>query len=307
MLSNSFKLVLLIIFLNSCMSLIYTPKVNFNKAGMSEKFYMIEDSEYRVWEGGYGNKNILLIHGIGGDAQLLWNNQVIDFKDEYKLFAPDLLYFGKSNSLTKNYSLEYQGDMLYKLIKKLNIKDLHVIAISYGGLVVWDIIKKYPDIFNKVVIIDCPLDLFEYDDYLSIKSNLGVNTLSEVLVPQNSKDVETLLEISYKNPPPYPQFILDYIFSEHFSHNVTDKKALLNHLEKYEMVNNSISLIDYSIPQMLMIWGEDDPIFSSDYIKKIRNIYGANIKSIVIENAQHTPNLEYPKIVNDEILEFLKL
>ena len=50
-----------------------------------------------VYKKGNGLKTIILLHGSGCDnAMLSWSEVIQNFNDEYTIYAPDLLGYGKS-------------------------------------------------------------------------------------------------------------------------------------------------------------------------------------------------------------------
>ena len=54
-----------------------------------------------VYQKGTGKRKVVLLHGSGCDhAMLSWAEAVEQFGDEYTVYAPDLLGYGKATSRT---------------------------------------------------------------------------------------------------------------------------------------------------------------------------------------------------------------
>lgn len=90
-----------------------------------------------VYKKGKGHKNLILLHGSGCDnAMLSWLEVMKSFNDEYTIYAPDLLGYGKSDKPTdlcgKNfYNIHIQS--IKQITEQLKLTTFILAGLSMEG------------------------------------------------------------------------------------------------------------------------------------------------------------------------------
>lgn len=81
--------------------------------------------------------------------------------NQYRVIAPDLIGFGKSDKLpaTNDYDYSFHFNVLINFIEKLNLKDITLVVHDWGGLLGLGILGAHPDWFNRVVILNTALPI----------------------------------------------------------------------------------------------------------------------------------------------------
>lgn len=91
-------------------------------------------------------KPLLFFHGGGTEASTYQETLEILSK-KYKVYAPDMPYFGKSGSPKKPWDFTDYAKFFSKFIDKLNIRNVTIVGYSFGGGVALELTR-----LNKKVI-----------------------------------------------------------------------------------------------------------------------------------------------------------
>lgn len=75
-------------------------------------------------------KALLFLHGFGEDGTIAWEHQVAAFTKDYRVYIPDLVYFGASSTTNQQRTEVFQADCMHDLLVKLNIKVCFISAPS---------------------------------------------------------------------------------------------------------------------------------------------------------------------------------
>lgn len=101
---------------------------------------------------------ILLVHGFPLD-HTMWNAQIDELADTYRVIAPDLRGFGQSPLGTVDsqhgVTMEQFADELAELLDVLRIHEPVVFAgLSMGGYIGWQFVRKYSHRLRALVQLD---------------------------------------------------------------------------------------------------------------------------------------------------------
>lgn len=105
-----------------------------------------------VHEGPATGKLVLLLHGEPSWSYL-YRFMIADLaKRGYRVFAPDLIGFGKSDKPESQDLYTYQShrDWLFELIKALGLKNINLFCQDWGGLLGLRIVGEHPELFDSV-------------------------------------------------------------------------------------------------------------------------------------------------------------
>ena len=100
---------------------------------------------------------ILFLHGITGSRRY-WEKRVQPFASDYQLILPDLLGFGLSPKPWLEYDIEVFRDSMWDFLQFNGWADqpLHIIGHSLGGIIGLEMAAKYPDLVDRLVILNLP-------------------------------------------------------------------------------------------------------------------------------------------------------
>ena len=107
---------------------------------------------------------LLLLHGLGSCTQD-WKRQVAFFSQHYQVITFDLRGHGKSGKPAGPYSISLFAEDTAELLKALGIAGAHVVGISLGGMIAFQLAVSYPELVNSLVIVNSgpavPADTFK--------------------------------------------------------------------------------------------------------------------------------------------------
>ena len=258
------------------------------------------------------SNNILFIHGLGSSA-----DRWLDIPDALSLMgrhavALDLPGFGLSDKpIDVDYTIGkfvkvivdfmYKAGMVVAEAEKVNVSNNNKISIighSLGGYIAAQLAIEYPDLIDKLVLIDTsgmldgqPTPLLQ--EYLNAAMNPtkeNVRSVFEQLVaaPVRISDALVYGFIHRINQPG-----AKHAFKSAYDNSVYTQIGA----DRLRQIG------DNSIPTLL-IWGRQDQLIPLRYFK----IFQESIKDsqvVIVEDAGHAPFSEKPAIVTELLHKFI--
>ena len=93
---------------------------------------------------------LVLVHGFLGSSEM-WNPQIKSFKDNFRVIAPALPGFGKSNTIDSCDSIECMAKAILNFLEKKEIKNFNLLGHSMGGMIVQEITKLVGEKILKLI------------------------------------------------------------------------------------------------------------------------------------------------------------
>ncbi|KAF8011503.1 hypothetical protein BT93_J1954 [Corymbia citriodora subsp. variegata] len=152
---------------------------------------------------------LVLIHGYGGNSKCQFWAQVGCLSQSFNVFIPDLLFFGKSHTLSPQRSDVFQATCIVEGLKKLGVDKYSIYAISYGGFVGYRMAEIGGDGVEKVVIVSTGIGCTDEQKFEQLRK-IGRNPL-ELLLPEKPQDLRVLVNLSIYKFNPFklvPSFFL---------------------------------------------------------------------------------------------------
>lgn len=198
-------------------------------------------------------KEVLLLHGWGGSIQTMIPIFNI-IKDKFRVLIVDLPGFGQSDIPKKPWNSYDYAESIYKLIKKLNLKDLIIFGHSHGGRISIILSSKY-NIASKLILID-----------------------SAGIIPKRTAKYyikvywfKLLKKIYLLLPAKNKQEKLNRFYKKYGSRDYRDSDGIMRQT-MVKVINDNLSeqLPLIKVPTLL-IWGENDedtPIYMGKYMEE---------------------------------------
>lgn len=228
------------------------------------------------------NNTLIFLHGWGVDSQL-WFKIIPELvKKNWSMYFLDLPGFGQSQVPKSAYGVDDYKKIVYKFIKKLDIKKVNLIGHSFGGRITIKLASENPEFLEKIVLVD----------------TAGVVTASKIkkISTLIAKIISPIFKPSFMQPlrKKFYFFIgseylenekLSQIFSKVVSENLT---RLLTHINK----------------STLIIWGKNDKI-TPLYYGELMNKLIPKSKLIIFEKAGHFSFIDQPEGFVRELIKFI--
>jgi pimeloyl-ACP methyl ester carboxylesterase len=269
----------------------------FSRHGIREHFYHDDEFDIHYYKGGKGPV-LLFIHGFALDAMLNWADLMIPLSKHFTVIAPDLLWFGQSQS-TLDPVLSTQTLGIERLLKNEGIQEYSVIGQSYGGFVAVDLMLKHGHQITRACIANSPGPEFREEQLTPLLNKHRLEHVSDFFVMEDHKHLQRLVSMASYKKPEFPEMILKELHRVYFSGHLDQWDNLLRTLPNER--ERIPSLEELMKIKTLVLWGDHDVLFPYEEGKKFaKNI---NAEFVSIANAGHAPQLDdlnaFKKVVEE--------
>ena len=138
-------------------------------------------------------KPLLCLHGFP-QFWFLWRNQLADLGEDHAVYAADMRGYNLSCKPpeVEAYRIRHLTADLRGLVDELDLAPLTLVGHDWGGIASWAFALKYPELLERLVIIDAPPPFtWNRDLRESPKQRAAVNYMIEFSKP--SPDPEEML------------------------------------------------------------------------------------------------------------------
>ena len=237
---------------------------------------------------------LVFLHGLGSTKKD-WDSQIPIFSKNYRTIRVDLRGHGETTIPKKDFGVSFMTQDIKDLLDFLHIKKATIIGFSMGGAVAFEFAHLYPEIINKLVIVNSGPDF-------NNMGKIGVDLLKNRTAYLKEKGIITLAkEISFNMFPEEHQLKMRNDFEERCKEN--DYHSYLNSFTTLMNWGLGDKLKEIKTKTLIVASDMDyTPIsFKESYLNKMQN---ATLK--VIENSRHGVVIDQPEAFNNALLTFLK-
>ncbi|MBL6966182.1 MAG: alpha/beta fold hydrolase [Anaerolineales bacterium] len=257
------------------------PKITLNAI---ELFYEIHGA----------GEPLLLIHGLGSSSRD-WEYQLPAFTEHYQVITCDVRGHGQSAKPPGPYNVPMFADDIIQLMQALDIAPAHVLGISMGGMIAYQLAVDHPEMVKSLIAVNCnpELPVRNFKDRLAIWQReiivqlIGMRKMGQVLS-----------ERLFIKPD---QEKLRQIFVQRWAEN--DPKAYLAAMRAIVGWSVVAELPKLTMP-VLVIAADQDYSFVDDKTAYIPLM--PNAQMLVIENSRHATPVEHPEAFNQAVLSFYR-
>ena len=231
---------------------------------------------------------LLLIHGIGGDADE-WAFCFEAFSKSHRVIAIDLLGFGRSDKPQIDYHIAVFVEVIQEFLRVLEIERIAVLGESLGGWIAASFALNFPERVDKLILVDAAGvwgDIAELPIDLRVSTRAHLHDVFKLVFFDKRLATDELVDMAYK---------LHLLRGD----GRTIDSVLRN--TAAERLDDVISRLN--IPT-LIVWGEQDemiPLSVGQNLHKL--IRGSKLE--VIPQCGHVPALEQPAEFVQHVLGFL--
>jgi pimeloyl-ACP methyl ester carboxylesterase len=113
------------------------------------------NSNTYIWEAGKQNRRTLvLVHGVGDEASLIWRDLIELLAPRFHVIAFDLPGFGRSEKTKTIYSPERYGQFLNWIIRENATEPVILLGHSLGGTLALRYATTYPETVEQLIVVD---------------------------------------------------------------------------------------------------------------------------------------------------------
>jgi pimeloyl-ACP methyl ester carboxylesterase len=254
----------------------------------------INIGEIDLFYGIHGDgETLILIHGLGSSSQD-WELQLPSFTEHYQVITSDLRGHGRSNKPPGPYSMKLFANDIADLIRELGIGPAHILGISLGGMVAFQLVLDYPDLVQSLVITNSTVDMVPktLNERLALWKRVWIVRLMGM-----KKMGQVLAERFLPDPD---QEELREVFIQRWGEN--DKKAYLESLKGIVGWSVLDRLNEIRCPTLII--GADGDYFPVEEKEAYASMI-PSAKLVIVENSLHALPAEKPNEFNSIVLDFL--
>jgi len=133
---------------------------------------------------------LFFIHGLGSSTRD-WDAQVGAFVEAYQVITFDLRGHGRSDKPVGPYTISMFASDAFGLLEALDMKAVHVVGISLGGAVAFQLAVDHPTLVKTLTIVNSAPALStseedarqEIERRVAIVQQMGMRAMGEALSP----------------------------------------------------------------------------------------------------------------------------
>jgi len=236
---------------------------------------------------------LLLVHGLGtGSAD--WEYQFPVLAAKYRLIAPSLRGFGRSEKPAGPYSISLFADDLRSLLDYLGVDKCHVCGVSMGGAVSFQLAIDYPERVRSLIVINSQPS-FELNTLKKRMMMVSRVVLARVLGLERESAIMRRWNFPGRRNREFRQHLVG-----RFKNELGPYLDAIDAVSEWTVVDS----LDKLVAPVLFLAAE------FDYTSPEEKAYFAEMISdarvVVIPGARHATHLECPDEINAAIVSFLE-
>ncbi len=256
--------------------------------------------------------SLVFLHGFGGGSSAYeWSKVYPAFAADYRILAPDLIGWGRSDHPERNYQVDDYIQTIIEFLEKTGDRPTTVIASSLTAAITIRAAIARPDLF-KSLILTTPSGLSDFgEDY---RNNFFAQIVKIPILDRffynvgitNPSGIRRFLEIrQFANPSRiYEEIVAAYLES---AKQPNGEYAALSFVRGDLCFDLSLYMPDLTIPTAI-IWGRQSQFTSPEIGQRLAKLNPIAVKVFQqLDDVGLTPQLELPGLTIGLIRKFLKL
>ena len=257
-------------------------------------------------------KTLVFLHAFGGGSSAYeWSKVYPAFASEYRILAPDLIGWGRSNHPAKHYQTEEYINIIHEFIEKTCDNPVTVIASGLTAAFTIRAAINRPELFKSLILVT-PAGLAEFGTDYSQS------------IPAKLVKIPLLNQVLYSTGVASSVGVRSYLEQRQFAHPERVYSEIVDaYLESAQQPNAeyaalsfvsgdlSFDLAEYinqlTVPTAI-IWGRESEFTSPEIGRRLAEINPQAIRIFYhLDDVGFTPQLELPSVTIGLIRKFLPL
>lgn len=258
------------------------------------------------------NRDLVFLHGFGGGSSAYeWSKVYPAFAAEYRILAPDLIGWGRSEHPPRNYQIEDYLNTIAQFLEQTCSGAVTVIASSLTAALTIRVAIARPELF-KALILTTPAGLSDFGENYSrsfFAQIISIPILDRVLYNTGvatGNGIRSFLEQRQFARPSrvYPEIVDAYLES---ASQPNAEYAALSFVRGDLCFDLSLYIPQLTIPTAI-IWGQKSQFTGPEIGQRFAQMNPQAIKVFQpLEEVGLTPQLELPAVTVGLIRQFLPL
>jgi pimeloyl-ACP methyl ester carboxylesterase len=242
-------------------------------------------------EGPAGGPVVVLVHGLGGDAEEWHNLASWLVKAGFRVYLPDLPGFGRSEQPADySYSVHDQAEVVVGFLDALGLKQVDLGGSSMGGWIVQLVAARHAERVRRLMLFDA-VGLYEKPDWDT-----------RLFTPATPAEVDQLMALLVPHPQKIPGFVARDVIRD------SNRNAWVIHRAVDAMLTGR-DTTDNLLPQLkmpvLIVWGAQDRIAPLSQGERIHQLVPQS-ELDVFPACGHVAQMQCTTQIGPKVVEFVK-
>jgi len=264
-------------------------------SGISQNDLALKDGliTYLVTSGYSGEEPVVMIHGLGPNAALVWRGIMPPVSDaHFEVIAPNLPGFASSDHKQVQYTIAYQAEAVAEMIDEMKIDHVNLIGNDLGADVALYYAVEHPEKVERLVLISGGL-----------VGERGAEKLRTGMLPSDAEAIRAQVEASFFDLPPMPEFIYQRMIAE-LANDVPAETDMINSVPRDEAhIRSKIGQIFNTLT--IIMWGSKNPYFGNAEGEAMHAaLPGSGV--VVFKTSGPYPQLEHPDDFAESLIFVIK-
>ncbi len=191
--------------------------------------------------GGQG-KPLVLIHGLAGRSED-WLALIPELtRNGYRVYALDLLGYGRSEKPDVDYSIALESDILRRFLDDQKLQQPDIAGWSMGGWIALKFAAEHPEQVHRLILLDSAGLKFD-----------AVN--ASALRPKTEAELAHMMEVLTPHPRHIPGFYVRQILRDLAAQDWIVDRALKSMMTGNDLMDGKMDTVKMPV---LIVWGKED-------------------------------------------------
>jgi 3-oxoadipate enol-lactonase len=245
---------------------------------------------------------VVLVHAGIADHRM-WDDQFAPFPERYRVIRYDQRGFGQSTAPAGSFAFH---DDLYYLLRQLDVTQATIVGVSQGGTTAINLALAHPEMVDGLVVVGSGLGGLEWPpptpEELALFAQVEEAAEAGDFATANDLEVHIWVDGPRRNSDTVDSDVRERVRDmnlQTFTRHDENEQAQSQELEPPARAR----LGEIETPTLILIGDQDVSSIQAiaDYLAA--DIPGA--RKVVLPNTAHVPNMEYPEVFNQIVLDFL--
>ena len=270
-----------------------------------DHYVRIDGKDIRYWVEG-GGRAVILVHGLGCSAEF-WQHNVGALSQRYRVYALDLLGFGRSDKKIDEWSLSYGASFIAQFMDALQIERATLVGHSFGGILCAQLAVEFTSRVEKLVLVDSAGFGRELNLFLRLES---VPVLASAMLILYQWVFPLTARWAYFDPSSVDEEWLAETGAILRSPGVRDNALKVIRMgvnlggQREEFFGDLHRQLAHMTAPTLIIWGSDDALVPVSHAYAAHKLI-PNSQVRILQRCGHLPQVERPEEFNQLLLDFL--
>lgn len=270
-----------------------------------DRYVEVKGKNIRYWAAGAGPA-LILVHGLACSAEF-WQYNIGPLAGDHRVYALDLLGFGRSDKDVGEFSLRYAALFMADFMEALGIERATLVGNSLGGVICAQFAVQCALRLNKLILVDSAGFGRELNPFMRLWSVPAVGSAAFSLY---QRAFPLVARWNFRDPTAVDREWIDGAAAMLRMPGVKETSLGIARLgvdlrgQREQLFRDLHRELGQISAPALIVWGSRDPAvpLAHAYAAQ-RLIPGSQVR--VIDGCGHTPQVERPQEFNRLVLDFL--